>query len=403
MMTECLRPGILNGRTVFVTGGGSGINLAIGKALGALGAAVGICGRSPERLEEGVRQLEATGAKAFRDGWYATGDAGVRDAGGLVTIVDRTRDMMISGGENVYPSEVEAALAGHDAIAAVAVVGALDARWGHRIVAAIVAKEGCEPPALDALRRHLDPLAVEDVILGCVMQAGEQCYAFPRNAILAPRLPATTPGVAVDHQCGSSQQSLQFAAQAVMSGTQDVVIAAGVQSMTRVPMFSSYTLHEKVGIGTGPLSQKVKDRYHRAGQFSQFEGAETLDRFALGSHQRAAAAIAVGAFDDEIVPIDVDGMPYLIDEGVRADATLEAIASVKLLSEDGVISAANASQICDGASGALVLSARGPAIWPDADRAHPQPDRHRRRPGHHAGGADHRDAPRARPCRHEDR
>jgi acetyl-CoA C-acetyltransferase len=215
----------------------------------------------------------------------------------------------------------------------------------------------------------LDPLAIEDVILGCVMQAGEQCYAFPRNAILASRLPSTTPGVAVDRQCGSSQQSLQFAAQAVMSGTQDVVIAAGVESMTRVPMFSNYTLHEKQGIGTGPLSQKVKHRYHRTGQFSQFEGAEmlarkycydreTLDRFALRSHQRAAAAISAGAFDDEIIAIDVDGTPHLVDEGVRADATLEAIASVKLLAEGGVISAANASQICDGASGALVVSER---------------------------------------------
>jgi acetyl-CoA C-acetyltransferase len=212
----------------------------------------------------------------------------------------------------------------------------------------------------------LDPLAIEDVILGCVMQAGEQCYAFPRNAILASRLPSTTPGVAVDRQCGSSQQSLQFAAQAVMSGTQDVVIAAGVESMTRVPMFSNYTLHQKAGIGTGPLSQRVKDRYG-VESFSQFEGAEllarkhgfdrdALDRFALQSHHRAAAAIDAGAFDKEIIPLDVDGELHMIDEGVRADATLEGIASVKLLREDGVISAANASQICDGASGVLVVS-----------------------------------------------
>lgn len=212
----------------------------------------------------------------------------------------------------------------------------------------------------------LDPQAIEDVILGCVMQAGEQCYAFPRNAILASRLPSTTPGVSVDRQCGSSQQSLQFAAQAVMSGTQDVVIAGGVESMTRVPMFSNFSLHQKAGIGTGPLSQRVKDRYG-VEAFSQFEGAEllaakhgfdrdTLDRFALESHHRAAAAIAAGAFDSEIVPVDVDGEPHLIDEGVRPDATLEAIASVKLLREDGVISAANASQIADGASAVLVVS-----------------------------------------------
>lgn len=215
----------------------------------------------------------------------------------------------------------------------------------------------------------LDPEAIEDVILGCVMQAGEQCFAFARNAILASRLPSTTPGVTVDRQCGSSQQSLQFAAQAVMSGTQDVVIAAGVESMTRVPMFSNYTLHEKEGIGTGPLSPRGKERYHRTTQFSQFEGAEllaqkhgfdreALDRFALSSHRKAAAAIQAGAFDNEIVPIDIGGELHRVDEGVRFDATLEGIASVKLLREGGVVSAANASQVCDGASGALVVSER---------------------------------------------
>ncbi|WP_168454917.1 acetyl-CoA C-acetyltransferase [Sphingopyxis microcysteis] len=215
----------------------------------------------------------------------------------------------------------------------------------------------------------LDPKAIDDVILGCVMQAGEQCFAFPRNAILASRLPSTTPGVAVDRQCGSSQQSLQFAAQAVMSGTQDVVIAAGVESMTRVPMFSNFSLHEKEGIGTGPLSPRGKERYNRTTQFSQFEGAEllahkhgfnreALDRFALESHHKAAAAIESGAFDDEIVPIDVGGELHRVDEGVRMDATLEAISSVKPMREGGVVSAANASQVCDGASAALVVSQR---------------------------------------------
>ncbi|KPF80190.1 acetyl-CoA C-acetyltransferase [Novosphingobium sp. AAP93] len=215
----------------------------------------------------------------------------------------------------------------------------------------------------------LDPKAIDDVILGCVMQVGEQCFAFPRNAILASRLPSTTPGVAVDRQCGSSQQSLQFAAQAVMSGTQDVVIAAGVESMTRVPMFSNFSLHEKEGIGTGPLSPRGKERYNRTTQFSQFEGAEllahkhgfnreALDRFALESHHKAAAAIESGAFDDEIVPIDVGGELHRVDEGVRMDATLEAISSVKPMREGGVVSAANASQVCDGASAALVASQR---------------------------------------------
>lgn len=154
-----------------------------------------------------------------------------------------------------------------------------------------------------------------------------------------------------------------------MSGTQDVVFAAGVESMTRVPMFTNYTLHDQAGIGTGPLSQRVKDLYNRTTQFSQFEGAEmlaqkhgfdreTLDRFALQSHVKAAKAIADGAFANEIVPIDVDGELHHVDEGVRLDATLEGIASVKLLQEGGVVSAANASQVCDGASGAIVVSER---------------------------------------------
>jgi len=214
----------------------------------------------------------------------------------------------------------------------------------------------------------LDPAAIEDVILGCVTQAGEQCSAFARNAILASRLPSTTPGIAVDRQCGSSQQSLQFAAQAVMSGTQDVVIAAGVESMTRVPMFSNFTLHQKEGVSTGQLSQHVRDRFG-VDAFSQFDGAEllarkhgfgreALDLVALESHRRATAAIEADAFANEIIPLEVDGQLHLIDEGVRPDATLEAIASVKLLRKGGVISAANASQICDGASGALVVSER---------------------------------------------
>jgi acetyl-CoA C-acetyltransferase len=216
--------------------------------------------------------------------------------------------------------------------------------------------------------QKLDPHAIEDVILGCVTQAGEQCFAFPRNAILASRLPSRTPGVAVDRQCGSSQQSLQFAAQAVMSGTQDVVIAAGAESMTRVPMFSHFTLHAEKGIGIGPLSERVKRRFGIE-SFSQFAGAEmlaekhgltreALDRFALRSHQRATQAIKNGEFDNEIIPLTVAEGIHRIDEGVRPDATFESISSVKLLKPGGVISAANASQICDGASGVLVVSER---------------------------------------------
>lgn len=217
-------------------------------------------------------------------------------------------------------------------------------------------------------RAGLDPAVVEDVILGCVTQAGEQAFAFARNAVLASKLPVSVPAVTIDRQCGSSQQSVQFAAQAVMSGMQDVVIAAGAESMTRVPMFSNIAYHAKEGVGIGPFSPRIQQRFG-VESFSQFGGAEmiaakygfdreTLDRFALESHRRAAAATQAGAFEREIVPLDVDGVPHVTDEGIRYDATLESIGSVRLLQEGGVISAANASQICDGASGALVVSER---------------------------------------------
>ena len=215
-------------------------------------------------------------------------------------------------------------------------------------------------------RSGIDPVSIDDVILGCVTQAGEQAFAFGRNAVLASKLPDSVPAVTIDRQCGSSQQAVQFAAQAVMSGTQDIVIAAGAESMTRAPMFSNIALHQKAGIGVGPISDRIKRRYG-VESFSQFEGAEmmakkygfdreTLDRFALESHRRAAAATKSGAFAEEIVPLAVEGGAHTTDEGIRYDASLESIAAVKLLREGGVISAANASQICDGASAALVVS-----------------------------------------------
>ena len=228
---------------------------------------------------------------------------------------------------------------------------------------------------LDALveRSGVDPAAVEDVIMGCVGQAGEQAFHIGRNAVLASKLPQSVPAVTIDRQCGSSQQALQFAAQAVMSGTQDVVIASGVESMTRVPMGLPFTLPLQHGIGTGPFSKRIQERFGVA-MFSQFTGAEMiaekyqfrkeeLDAFALDSHRKAARATGEGAFDEEIVPlavVDAEGRETLHrrDEGIRHDATLEGIASVKTLQEGGKISAANASQICDGASGALVVSER---------------------------------------------
>jgi acetyl-CoA C-acetyltransferase len=228
---------------------------------------------------------------------------------------------------------------------------------------------------LDALieRSGLDPAAVEDVIMGCVGQAGEQAFHVGRNAVLASSLPTSVPAVTIDRQCGSSQQAVQFAAQAVMSGTQDVVIAAGVESMSRVPMGLPVTLPMQHGIGTGPFSKRIQDRFG-VPMFSQFVGAEMiaekyqfrkeeLDGFALDSHLKAARATEAGAFDEEIVPlriVDSEGNETLHtrDEGIRADSTLESIASVKLLKEGGKITAANASQICDGASGVVVVSER---------------------------------------------
>ncbi len=222
-------------------------------------------------------------------------------------------------------------------------------------------------------RSGIDPAAVEDVIAGCVGQVGEQSFHIGRNMVMASRLPDSVPAVSIDRQCGSSQQSLHFAAQAVMSGTQDVVIACGVESMTRVPMGLPVLLPMQAGIGTGPWPQSIKDRYG-VGEFSQFTGAEMiarnyqmtreeLDAFALESHRRAAAATQAGAFEDEVVPLTVVGADgndtlHTRDEGVRADASLDGLASLKTLKPDGVITAGNASQICDGASGVLVVSER---------------------------------------------
>ncbi|CAN7310185.1 acetyl-CoA C-acetyltransferase [Phenylobacterium sp. LjRoot225] len=226
---------------------------------------------------------------------------------------------------------------------------------------------------LDSLvaRSGVDPAAIDDVVMGCVSQAGEQSMHIGRGAVLASGLPDSVPAVSIDRQCGSSQQAIQFAAQAVMSGVQDVVVAAGVESMTRVPMGLPYLLPMQHGVGAGPWSQKIKARYG-VEEFSQFTGAqmmadkygfdrEALDRFALESHRRAEAATKAGAFENEIVPLEIeDGMGgstlHAADEGIRYGATLESIGSVKLLQEGGTISAATASQVCDGASGVLVVS-----------------------------------------------
>ncbi|AUW58966.1 acetyl-CoA C-acyltransferase [Sphingobium sp. SCG-1] len=223
---------------------------------------------------------------------------------------------------------------------------------------------------LDALvdRTKIDPSAIEDVIMGCVTQAGEQALNIGRHAILESRLPLSVPAVTIDRQCGSSQQALQFAAQAVMSGTQDVVVAAGVESMSRAAL--GLSLPPEAG---NPRTAAVLDKFGIA-RFSQFEGAEMIatkwgftreqmDAFGLESHRRAVAATQAGAFDDEIIPIEVtlpDGTTemHVRDEGIRYDSTLQSMASLQPLAPGGALTAATSSQICDGSSAALIVSER---------------------------------------------
>ncbi|MCB1412367.1 MAG: acetyl-CoA C-acetyltransferase [Xanthobacteraceae bacterium] len=229
---------------------------------------------------------------------------------------------------------------------------------------------------LDSLvdRTGVDPAQVEDVIMGCVGQVGEQGVNIARNAVLASKLPESVPATSIDRQCGSSQQALHFAAQAVMSGAMDVVIASGVESMTRVPMGLAATLPAKNGFGHYK-SPNIEKRYPDI-QFSQFTGAEmlakkydlskdALDEYSFNSHQKAIAATQGGRFKDEIVPLRItraDGSTdtHHIDEGIRFDASLDGIRGVKLIDEkDGRLTAASASQICDGASGVMVVNEKG--------------------------------------------
>ncbi|MGH8831964.1 MAG: acetyl-CoA C-acetyltransferase [Polaromonas sp.] len=231
---------------------------------------------------------------------------------------------------------------------------------------------------LDALvdRTGIDPALVEDVIMGCVSQAGDQSTNIARNAVLASKLPESVPGTSVDRQCGSSQQALHFAAQAVMSGAMDVVMAAGVESMTRVPMFMPSTLPRKNDLGYY-LSPAIQRRYPGVQDFSQFTGAEMvakkyglskdmLDNYAYASHQRAITATREGLFKEEIVPVEVrladgsgSGEMHTVDEGIRFNITLEGIRGVKLLQEGGMITAATSSQICDGATGVMIVNEKG--------------------------------------------
>jgi acetyl-CoA acyltransferase len=219
---------------------------------------------------------------------------------------------------------------------------------------------------LEALvaRTGIDPGMVDDVFWGCVSQVGEQTFNIARNAVLAAGWPESVPGTTVDRQCGSSQQAVAFAAATVVSGQADVVVAGGVESMSRVPMGSA----RGDGSAGMPLGPKYLERYD--GVFpNQGIGAEMiaerwgfsrtqLDEFSLASHEKAAKAQADGAFDEEIVPVTTpDGTVVSADEGVRVGGTVEKLATLKTpFKEDGVISAGNASQISDGSAALLVTT-----------------------------------------------
>lgn len=219
----------------------------------------------------------------------------------------------------------------------------------------------------------IEPARIDDVILGCVNQIGPQTGNIARFAALAAGLPESVPGTTVDRRCGSSQQALHFAAQAVMSGTMDIVIAGGVESMSTVPIGSPTYLAAEHGLA-GPESGAFRKRYDGI-EINQFAGAEriaanygftreVLDRFGYESHQKAAAAIANGAFASEILQVegvDAAGEPVMhqVDESVRPDASLESMATLKALRPDGVLTAGSSSQISDGASGVVVVSERG--------------------------------------------
>ena len=212
-------------------------------------------------------------------------------------------------------------------------------------------------------RAGVDPEVVDDVIWGCVMQAGEQALDIARTALLTAGWPETVPGVTVDRQCGSSQQSVHFAAAGVVAGHYDVVVAGGVESMSRVPMGAS------LAGGGRPFPDSFLSRYNGAIP-NQGVGAEmiaeqwgfdrtTLDEFSLGSHEKAAAAQDSGAFDDQIVAVkDQDGNAVLKDEGIRRGTPIEKMAQLKpAFKEDGVIHAGNSSQISDGSAALLFMSA----------------------------------------------
>jgi acetyl-CoA acyltransferase len=245
-----------------------------------------------------------------------------------------------------------------------------------------------EPLKEIVARNDLDPALVDDVIMGCVMQVAEQALNVGRNAVLAAGFPESVPATTVDRQCGSSQQAIHFAAQGVIAGAYDVVIAAGIEHMTHTPMGSSVV--RDLGYPFGP---KMMQRYaDRGGLVSQGISAEMiadqwglsreeLDAFGARSQQYAARATAEGRFEREIIPVavkDEEGNPtgetLAADEGIRPDTTAETLANLKpAFKPDGKVTAGNSSQITDGASAVLIMSeekANALGLTPRARLAH---------------------------------
>ena len=216
----------------------------------------------------------------------------------------------------------------------------------------------------------VDPKDIDDVIFGCVDQVGAQAGNLARNAVLASSLPESVPGTTIDRQCGSSQQALHFAAQAVMSGTQDIVIAGGVEVMSIVPIGASITDGMKAEHGF-PFNAKGIEKRYPGIFFSQFTGAELvadkwnlsrsdLDSFALESHIKAANASKADLFKSEILPLEGNkGSMVISDEGIRYDASIEGLSGLNPVIEGGVITAGNASQITDGASAIMICNDEG--------------------------------------------
>jgi acetyl-CoA acyltransferase len=212
-----------------------------------------------------------------------------------------------------------------------------------------------------ASRTGIDPAVVDDVIWGCVGQVGEQTFDIGRNAVLAAGWPESVPGVTVDRQCGSSQQSVHFAAAGVIAGQYDVVVAGGVESMSRVPMGASVA-------GAWPFGENFRARYDGVAP-NQGIGAEMIaerwklsrtqvDEYSLGSHEKAALAQDDGRFDEQIVPVTTpDGTQVSQDEGIRRGGTLESMGKLKpAFRPDGVITAGNSSQISDGSAALLITT-----------------------------------------------